>query len=311
MQTFLPRVIGRTAAAEARGRGRSGQRLTRESFLDGFEDDAVCGAAERLLDAAVQSGADNMTLAEARAEGWPDKAAWIEQFSEVRKLDRPVDEVEVHALEFQVIERFEEPVAPTWKAVPGGPGAAQVPSRSRTSPMVSSMSARTCPHFRVPSNLFQRWNESLITPFKQLHEGLDVRWARMEVVALIRVLLGQADDIEKVLPDFFRVRRGLPLFAPALPRWVSGAVNVYRPDWDGVSAWSVARVICTIGIERIRDVQIADLAMARNFSVKVCTAPLSPKRTIEPARAVAVGATVGHWFLPCRVGVAGLRDVRW
>ena len=73
-----------------------------------------------------------MTLAEARAEGWPDKAAWIEQFSEVRKLDRLVDEVEVHALELQVIERFEEPDAPTRQAVPGGPGAAQVPSRSRT-----------------------------------------------------------------------------------------------------------------------------------------------------------------------------------
>ena len=55
-----------------------------------------------------------MTLAESRAEGWPDKAAWIEQFIEVRKLERPVDEVEVHALEFQVMQRFEEPVAPTW-----------------------------------------------------------------------------------------------------------------------------------------------------------------------------------------------------
>ena len=69
-----------------------------------------------------------------------------------------------------------------------------------------------------------------------------MRRARMEVVALIGVLLRQADDIEQVLPNLFRVRRGLPLFAPALPRWASGAVNVYRPDWDGVSAWSVARV---------------------------------------------------------------------
>ena len=57
-QTLVPRVIGRTAAAAARGRGRSGQRLTRESFLDGFEDDAVRNVAGRLLDAAVQSGAD-------------------------------------------------------------------------------------------------------------------------------------------------------------------------------------------------------------------------------------------------------------
>ena len=54
-QTLVPRVIGRTAAG-TRGPGGSGQRLTRESFLDGFEDDAVRGVAERLLDAAVESG---------------------------------------------------------------------------------------------------------------------------------------------------------------------------------------------------------------------------------------------------------------
>ena len=56
-QTLVPRVIGRTAAPGSRGRGRSGQRLTRESFLDGFEDDVVRNVAGRLLDAAVQSGA--------------------------------------------------------------------------------------------------------------------------------------------------------------------------------------------------------------------------------------------------------------
>ena len=44
-----------------------------------------------------------------------------------------------------------------------------------------------------------------------------MRWARMEVVALIGVHLRQADDIEQVLPDLFRVRRGLPLFAPPSP----------------------------------------------------------------------------------------------
>ena len=60
--------------------------------------------------------------------------------------------------------------------------------------------------FRAPSNLFQGWNESPITPFKQLREGLAVRRALMEVVALIGVLLSQAGDIEQVLPDFFRVR---------------------------------------------------------------------------------------------------------
>ena len=57
-QTLVPRVIGRTAAVAARGRGRSGQRLTRESFLEGFENDDVRGVAERLLDAASQPGGD-------------------------------------------------------------------------------------------------------------------------------------------------------------------------------------------------------------------------------------------------------------
>lgn len=56
-QTLVPRVIGRTAAGTRRP-GQSGHRLTRDSFLDGFEDDAVRGVAERLLDAALQSGAD-------------------------------------------------------------------------------------------------------------------------------------------------------------------------------------------------------------------------------------------------------------
>ena len=149
-------------------------------------------------------------------------------------------------------------------------------------------------------------------PLSNKPDGLlDVRRARMEVVALIGVPLRQTDEFEQVLSDLFRVRRGLPLFAPALPRWSSGAVNVYRPNRDGVSASSVVRVICTIGIERVRDVQIADLAMARNFPVEVCTAPLSFVRTIESARAAAVGATVGHRILPCRVGNDRLRALIW
>ena len=56
-QTLVPRVIGRTGAGPRRP-GRPGHRLTRESFLDGFEDEDVRGVADRLLDAAVQSGAD-------------------------------------------------------------------------------------------------------------------------------------------------------------------------------------------------------------------------------------------------------------
>ena len=56
-RTLVPRVIGRTAAG-TRTPGRAGLRLTRETFLAGFGDDAVRGVAERLLDAAMRLDAD-------------------------------------------------------------------------------------------------------------------------------------------------------------------------------------------------------------------------------------------------------------
>lgn len=54
VQTVVPRVIGRTAASS--GSSRSGQLLSRDSFLDGFVDEGARCVAERLLDAATQSG---------------------------------------------------------------------------------------------------------------------------------------------------------------------------------------------------------------------------------------------------------------
>lgn len=56
VQTVVPRVIGRTAASL--GRSRSGRRLSRHSFLDGFVDEDVRGVAERLRDAAAESGGE-------------------------------------------------------------------------------------------------------------------------------------------------------------------------------------------------------------------------------------------------------------
>ena len=50
----------------------------------------------------------DMTPEEALAEGWPDTDAWIEQFIEGRKFNGPIEDVEVYALEFHVIDRFEE-----------------------------------------------------------------------------------------------------------------------------------------------------------------------------------------------------------
>ena len=55
-QTLVPRVIGRTSAASSCGGSSRG--LTRDSFLEGFSNDDVRVAAERLLDAARQSNGE-------------------------------------------------------------------------------------------------------------------------------------------------------------------------------------------------------------------------------------------------------------
>ena len=55
-QTLVPRVIGRTAAGAPRGQGRSGPKLTHQSFLEGFVSEEVRRVAQRLLEAAEQFG---------------------------------------------------------------------------------------------------------------------------------------------------------------------------------------------------------------------------------------------------------------
>ena len=56
-QTLVPRVIGRTGRESKARRGRTGTRLTRECFLDGFADERVRAVAQALLDAAQGAGA--------------------------------------------------------------------------------------------------------------------------------------------------------------------------------------------------------------------------------------------------------------
>lgn len=49
-----------------------------------------------------------MTDGEAEAEGYEDRGAFLEQFSRIngRKLRGPLEDVEVYAVEFQVLEAF-------------------------------------------------------------------------------------------------------------------------------------------------------------------------------------------------------------
>ena len=57
-QTLVPRVIGRTSAASTSG--RRGQRLTPESFLEGFADEDVRVVTERLLGNSLAIGWRNI-----------------------------------------------------------------------------------------------------------------------------------------------------------------------------------------------------------------------------------------------------------
>jgi len=98
VQTLVPRVIGRTAA-KTRGPGESRPRLTQESFLERFEDEAARDVAERLLVAAAQAGADicyGTTYAvtiRARCSIWPHAiaVAWLHSEPKRRGLRRTRD----------------------------------------------------------------------------------------------------------------------------------------------------------------------------------------------------------------------------
>ena len=81
-QTLVPRVIGRLSVASTRS--RPAQRLTRETFLEGFSDENVRGVAERLLDAALQSGSGidygtSGVSIRAKCSAWqkPISIAWL------------------------------------------------------------------------------------------------------------------------------------------------------------------------------------------------------------------------------------------
>ena len=84
IQTVVPRVLGRTARAHGRGPGSSTPTLRRGTFLEGFEDTEVRGAAARLLDVAEESGAtfewfQRGVSIRARCSRWlqPITVAWL------------------------------------------------------------------------------------------------------------------------------------------------------------------------------------------------------------------------------------------
>lgn len=82
-QTLVPCVLGRTAAPSRRSKASRSPKLTRESFLDGFADGELREAADRLLDAARQSGKiewrPKSAVVRVECSRWPQPitAAWL------------------------------------------------------------------------------------------------------------------------------------------------------------------------------------------------------------------------------------------
>lgn len=82
-QTLVPRVLGRTAAPSSRNRAGRSPKLTRKSFLDGFADDKLREAADRLLDTAQQPGAiewkSKSAVVRVKCPRWPKPitVAWL------------------------------------------------------------------------------------------------------------------------------------------------------------------------------------------------------------------------------------------
>lgn len=83
-QTLVPRVIGRITNVPAHRTTDIRQKLTRETFLGDFTDEAPRSVAERLLDAAISSGAllewgSGAVSVRARCALWPSPitVAWL------------------------------------------------------------------------------------------------------------------------------------------------------------------------------------------------------------------------------------------
>ena len=77
------------------------------------------------------------------------------------------------------------------------------------------------------------------------------------------MLLRLPHDVQQVLTDLLGVRRRLPDFSYVVP-----AMNVHRPDWYGVAAGTVVRVVGAVGVGGVRDGEVADLAETGDFGLE-------------------------------------------
>ena len=106
-QTLVPRVIGRTSAASTSG--RRGQRLTPESFLEGFADEDVRVVTERLLETALQSGGaifygESGVSIRAKSSVWqqPISVAWLNSQTGKRWMNTRDFSFGVSVLEYEL-----------------------------------------------------------------------------------------------------------------------------------------------------------------------------------------------------------------
>ena len=120
----------------------------------------------------------------------------------------------------------------------------------------------------------------------------------------IPVLEGVLEDVlqqtEKMPADLLGVGRLDPDIPPAFGR---PAVPHDRPDGNRVAIRPPVRMVGAVGVERVLDGHIPNLAVRRNRSVLMPQPiTLAPVRSVEPAGSAAVGAPVGHAQSSCTGG---------
>ena len=125
-------------------------------------------------------------------------------------------------------------------------------------------------------NSFQVVDGSLLTKFSKLPDNQVVP-KNTDRVLLFRLLLDSGEQIEEMTPDLLRVRRLFPNFPT-----VASGVDQDGPDRNRILLWGPVRVIAAVGVGRIRDVEIPNLAIRRFLRPDVRVACFAVIYTVEP-----------------------------
>ena len=108
-------------------------------------------------------------------------------------------------------------------------------------------------------------------------------------------LFGFGEQVEQMLPDVLGIGRWLP-YDSLIGESSDCLTYQDRPNWNWVSARPSMGMIGAVGVERVLDRLVSDLAVRRLGIVRVPHPVATPAvLPVEPARSAIVRAAVGHY----------------